>query len=250
MVKKWAIEWTILLVCFNLGQTTRILRTQGAKIAYILFTLLGIPLTVLTLRATGHIFNILVYSSITFINAKIFNRQLTPNIHIKALILNVILFLFQVIHGTLIYCLTQKWSIIDSLVYTVSVVFTISNSREKRVNQRYKMNSSRDKSFRIWFNVFTFFAYTILASVAWSAHHFTRHMRFKAQNQQLAKNGNQCPWVEVTRSHTASPSKSTRERETDRESVCWVALPVIDLWKVQQRENRFSACFYSCFPQE
>ena len=207
-------------LCFNLGQTTRILQTQGGKIAYIPFTLLGIPLTVLTLRATGQRFNILVYSSITFINAKIFNRQLTPNIHIKALILNVILFLFLVILGTLIYCLTQNWSVVDSLVYTVSVVFTISNSREKLVNQQYGMNSNKDKMFRILFNVFTFFVYATLASVAWSAHHFTRHMRFKAQNHQLAKNGNQCPWVEVTRSHTASPSKSTRERETDRESVC------------------------------
>lgn len=203
-----------------LGQTTRILRTSGGKIAYIIFIFLGIPLTVLTLRATGQRLNILVYTTITFINAKVFKRQLTPNIHIKALIFNVVLFLIHVLLGTVIFLVTQEWSVVDSVIYTLNSVFTVSNSQEKLVNSKIEMNSEKDKLYRILFNLYTFMAYSILSSLTWSAHHFTRHMRFKAQNQQLAKNGTQCPWVEVTRSHTASPSKSTRERETDRESVC------------------------------
>lgn len=104
----------------------------------------------------------------------------------------------------------------------ISVVFTVSNSEEKIVNKDLPMNSLKDKMYRIVFNLYSFLIYTMLSSVTWSAHHFTRHMRFKAQNRQT-KNGDvhsTCPWVEVTRGKSTSPSKSTRERETDRESVC------------------------------
>lgn len=204
-------------------QSTRTIFTTGGKIAYVAFLFLGIPLTVLTLRATGQRLNIMVYALIRLINVKVFSRQLTANIHIKALILNILLFVMTLMGGTAIYYATQGWSFLDSLFYAISVSFTVSNSQESVINRHVALNSSRDKMFRILFNFYTFVAYTVLASLTWSAHHFTRHMRFKAQNRQL-KNGDvhsTCPWVEVTRSKPASPSKSTRERETDRESVCW-----------------------------
>jgi len=196
--------------------------TKGGKISYIVFLLLGIPLTILTLRATGQRLNILVYATIRFINVKLFSRQLTPNIHIKALIFNIFLFLIILLVGTAMYCVTQEWNFLDSLFYTISAAFTVSNSQENVVNKNITLNSNHDKIYRIMFNFYTFVTYTVLASLTWSAHHFTRHMRFKAQNREL-KNGelrSTCPWVEVKRSETASPSKSTRERETDRESVC------------------------------
>ncbi|XP_066935191.1 potassium channel subfamily K member 15-like [Clytia hemisphaerica] len=203
-------------------QSTRTIFTTGGKISYIIFLFLGIPLTVLTFRATGQRLNIMVYAFIRFINVKVFSRQLTANVHIKALILNIFIFIITILIGASMYCVTQGWSYLDSLFYTMSVSFTVSNSQENIVNQNIAMNSNKDKAYRILFNFYTFVAYTVLASLTWSAHHFTRHMRFKAQNRQL-KNGDvhsTCPWVEVTRSKTASPSKSTRERETDRESVC------------------------------
>lgn len=206
-----------------LAQTTRTLHTTGGKISYILFLFLGIPLTVLTLRATGQRLNILVYSTIRFINIKIFKRQLTANIHIKALLFNIWVFLIMLIIGTALFSITQNWDLLDSIFYTISVVFTVSNSQEKIVNKDLRINSTHDKLYRIVFNLFTFVAYTVLSSLTWSAHHFTRHMRFKAQNRQT-KNGDvhsACPWVEVTRTtKSTSPSKSTRERETDRESIC------------------------------
>lgn len=164
----------------------------------------------------------MVYALIRFINIKIFSRQLTANIHIKALVLNILLFVTTVMAGTGIYYATQGWPLLDSLFYAVSVSFTVSNSQENVINRHIALNSSRDKMYRILFNFYSFIAYTVLASLTWSAHHFTRHMRFKAQNRQLKNGeaGSGCPWVEVTRSKPASPSKSTRERETDRESVC------------------------------
>ena len=204
-------------------QSTRTIFTTGGKIAYIVFLFLGIPLTILTLRATGQRLNIMVYAFIRFINIKVFSRQLTSNIHIKALVLNILLFITTVMAGTGMYYGTQGWPFLDSLFYAVSVSFTVSNSQENVINRHLTLNSSHDKIYRMLFNFYSFLAYTVLASLTWSAHHFTRHMRFKAQNRQL-KNGDAgsggCPWVEVTRSKPASPSKSTRERETDRESVC------------------------------
>lgn len=200
-------------------QTTRLLRTTGAKISYIIFVFLGIPLTILTLRATGQRLNILVYSTIRFVNVKVFHRQLTPNIHIKAVLFNTAILVTTLLIGMTMYSLTQDWTLLDSMFYTISAVFTISNSREQVVNKDIENNSDKDIIYRFLFNLFTFFAYTVLSSTAWSAHHFTRHMRFKAQNQRSAKNGSTCPWVEVT-SQAVSPSKSTRDRETDRESVC------------------------------
>ena len=165
----------------------------------------------------------MVYAFIRFINIKVFSRQLTSNIHIKALVLNILLFITTVMAGTGMYYGTQGWPFLDSLFYAVSVSFTVSNSQENVINRHLTLNSSHDKIYRMLFNFYSFLAYTVLASLTWSAHHFTRHMRFKAQNRQL-KNGDAssggCPWVEVTRSKPASPSKSTRERETDRESVC------------------------------
>ena len=204
-------------------QTTRVLRTQGGKIAYIVFVFLGIPLYVLTLRATGQRLLIFVYSTIRFINAKIFSRQITRNIHIKALLVNILIFILLLLLGMTIFCLTQRWDKLDSMFYAISVVFTISNSYEKVINKDLALNSDKDKFLRILYNLYSFVSLTVLASIAWSAHHFTRHMRFKAQNQQSTNNGDprqRCPWVEVTRGQSSSPTKSTRERETDRESVC------------------------------
>lgn len=202
-------------------QTTRSLYTQGGKIAYIIFVFLGIPLYVLTLRATGQRLLIFVYSTIRFINTKIFSRQITRNIHIKALIFNVILFIVLLLAGMILFAVTQNWNLLDSMFYAISVVFTISG--ENVINQSVPLNSDKDKCLRIVYNFFSFVSLTVLASIAWSAHHFTRHMRFKAQNQQTTNNGDprqRCPWVEVTRGQSSSPTKSTRERETDRESVC------------------------------
>ena len=144
----------------------------------------------------------MVYAFIRFINIKVFSRQLTSNIHIKALVLNILLFI------------TTAMSIL-SVVYQgrgiQCVSFTVSNSQENVINRHLTLNSSQDKMYRMLFNFYSFLAYTVLASLTWSAHHFTRHMRFKAQNRQL-KNGDAssggCPWVEVTRSKPASPSKS------------------------------------------
>ena len=127
--------------------------------------------------------------------------------------------------GTAMYAATQNWTLIDSWYYTVSIVFTISNSHERIINNNMKINSNKDKLFRAIYNTYSFLAFTVVSSLAWSAHLFTRHMRFKAQNQSLAKNGDtrvHCPWVEVTHGQPLSPSKSNRDRErdTDRESVC------------------------------
>ncbi|XP_004206962.1 two pore potassium channel protein sup-9 [Hydra vulgaris] len=205
------------------GQTSRILYTKGGKVAYIFVVLLGVPLAALTLRATGQRLNMVVYSTIRFFNVRLFHRQLTPNIHIKALVLNVTLLFMTIGIGTIMYVSTQNWTIIDSWYYTVSIIFTISNSHEKIINNNIKINSNKDKLFRALFNTYSFAAFTVVSSLAWSAHLFTRHMRFKAQNQTLAKNGDNrvhCPWVEVTHGQPLSPCKSSKEKDTDRESVC------------------------------
>lgn len=207
------------------GQTTRTLVTKGSKVAYIFFMLFGVPLSLLTFRATGQRLNILVYSTIRFINVKLFCRQLTPNVHFKALVFNFSLFVTILLAGTGIYVFTQQgWTILDSFFFTINIVFTVGNSDNRIINDHLTINSERDKLMRVIFNLYSFVALTVLSSLVWSVHHFTRHMRFQAQNKHLARNGDtlgRCPWVEVTRSQAASPSnKSTRERETDRESVC------------------------------
>ena len=206
------------------AHTTRILHTQGGKIAYIVFVFLGVPLYILTLRATGNRLAIFVYSVIRFFNSKMLARQITENIHIKAVVLNVILLIALLHVGMGLFAFTQKWGLLDSMCHSISLVFTLSN-REVVINGNNSapLNSDRDKLLRVLYNFFSFLSLTVLASIGWSAHHFTRHMRFKAQNQQTTTNGDtrqRCPWVEVTRGQTNSPTKSTRERETDRESVC------------------------------
>ena len=213
-----------------LGQTTRILQNKNSKIAYIFYVAFGIPITILTFRATGKRLNVLVYAIIRFINVKIFKRQLTAHIHLKAIIINFIFFSATYQIATVVFMTTQYWSYLDSAFYTANLFFSIGNT-EMRLNEDIEPNSQKDKALRFAFNFTSFVAYTVLASFIWSAHLFTRHMRFKAQNNQMARtNGNasntgtarrNCPWVEVTRSRGSSPTKSLcKERETDRESVC------------------------------
>ncbi|XP_065061899.1 potassium channel subfamily K member 15-like [Rhopilema esculentum] len=212
------------------GQTTRTLHNNNSKIAYIFYAAFGIPITILTFRATGKRLNVLVYAIIRFINVKIFKRQLTSHIHLKAIIINFIFFVATYQISAVVFMTTQNWNYLDAAFYTANLFFSIGNT-EMRVNANVKPNSRRDKALRVAFNLTSFIAYTVLGSFIWSAHLFTRHMRFKAQNNQIARtNGNasntgtarrNCPWVEVARSRGSSPTKSLcKERETDRESVC------------------------------
>ena len=186
------------------------------------------PITILTFRATGKRLNVLVYAIIRFINVKVFQRQLTAHIHLKAIIINFIFFMATLQLAILIFMITQKWRYLESAFFATNLFFSIGNV-DMSLNQGIVPNSQKDKTYRVLFNFVSFMAYTVLGSFIWSAHLFTRHMRFKAQNNQLARtNGNgaaggkrNCPWVEVSRSRGSSPSKSLcRERETDRESVC------------------------------
>lgn len=144
--------------------------------------------------------------------------------------INFIFFVATYQIATIIFMTTQRWNYLDAAFYTANLCFSIGNT-EMRVNEAEQPNSQRDKALRVAFNFISFIAYTVLASFIWSAHLFTRHMRFKAQNNQMARtNGSasntgtarrNCPWVEVTRSRGSSPTKSLcKERETDRESVC------------------------------
>ena len=215
---------------FLTGQTTRVIQNNNSKIAYIFFIAFGIPITILTFRATGKRLNLLVYSIIRFINVKIFKRQLTSHIHLKAIIINFIFFMATFQLAVVVFMMTQKWKYLDSAFFTANMFFSIGNN-EMYLNEEFVLNSQEDKAYRVLFNFISFVAYTVLGSFVWSAHLFTRHMRFKAQNNQLARtNGNtnnvgtarrNCPWVEVTRSRGSSPTKSLcKERETDRESVC------------------------------
>ncbi len=214
---------------FSTGQTTRILHSSSSHIAYIFFIAFGLPIAVLTFRATGKRLNVLVYAIIRFINVKVFKRQLTSHIHVKAIIINFILFMATLQNAILVFMATQKWKYLEAAVFTVNLFFSIGNS-DMYLNRSLAPNSQKDKGYRVLFNFIVFIAYTVLGSLIWSAHLFTRHMRFKAQNNQLARtNGNapcnngkrNAPWVEVEPSRGSSPSKSLcRERETDRESVC------------------------------
>lgn len=212
------------------GQTTRVIQNNNSKIAYIFFIVFGIPITILTFRATGKRLNLLVYAIIRFINVKIFKRQLTSHIHLKAIIINFIFFMATFQLAVVVFMMTQKWKYLDCAFFTANMFFSIGNN-EMYLNEGFVPNSQEDKAYRVLFNFISFVAYTVLGSFIWSAHLFTRHMRFKAQNNQLARtNGNtnnvgtarrNCPWVEVTRSRGSSPTKSLcKERETDRESVC------------------------------
>eukprot|EP00794_Sanderia_malayensis_P004670 gene4670-5279_t len=219
------------------GQTTRVLSNDNSKIAYIFFIAFGLPITILTFRATGKRLNLLVYAIIRFINVRVFKRQLTSHIHVKAIVINFIFFMATLQNAILVFMATQKWSYLEAAYYTVNLFFSVGNN-DMYLNKGITPNSQKDKAYRVLFNLVTFIAFTVLGSLIWSAHLFTRHMRFKAQNNQLARtNGNaaapgtltthgktakrNCPWSEVTRSRGSSPTKSLcKERETDRESVC------------------------------
>ena len=207
------------------GQTTRILLSNNSKIAYIFFITLGIPITILTFRATGKRINIIVYSLIRFIDVTLFKRQLTSHVHIKAMIVNFSTFICIYNVGVVMYMATQSWSYLEAAYYTINSLLTVGNF-DLFINEGIKTNTDKDKAYRALFNFYSFVAFTIISSFAWSAHLFTRHMRFKAQNNQSARTngdagGRRCPWVEVTRSRNSSPTKSIcRERDTDRESVC------------------------------
>ena len=94
-----------------------------------------------------------------------------------------------------------------------------------RLNEELEPNSQKDKALRFAFNFISFVAYTVLASFIWSAHLFTRHMRFKAQNNQLARtNGNtsntgtgrrNCPWLRlhVVEDHLQQKACAKKERQ-------------------------------------
>lgn len=116
-------------------------KTYAGRLLTILYALVGIPLTIITMKSVGHVYNTLLKRILTGVEVKCLKRALVQRLELKLLVLNLLAVSVLIFSGALISIHDDGWSFVQGL-YVWFITFTTVGFGEAvpRIMTEYQLN--------------------------------------------------------------------------------------------------------------